>query len=343
MCGRRAKPADREISVVVQGPVFHENQLTARALTSIRRTLPGAELILSTWEDADTEGLDFDRLVKSPDPGGMYLLFPGGAPCPNNLSRQMISTQSGLKVATQPYTLKFRTDLQLSHAGFLNFQALFQARSPEWRLFSERLVIPDHYSRNPARHNHRLPAEYAPAAAQAFHPSDMAAFGKTEDLKRLWDVPLPGWGSELPPRERASIDPCLLSKRFVRMLSEQYLWTECLRLASGFEVDPAAVNAPAMWETSEKTIANNFTIVRRAQFGLLLPKHPFQQGTWSSLYTYRDIAELYRKYCDPNAPLPFDFAHTLKNFTFIGPWAATPAGRAVRWLIEKIDFVKQKI
>ena len=44
----------KDISVVVQGAIDKEN--TPKCLESIRKYLPDAEIILSTWEGSEVEG-----------------------------------------------------------------------------------------------------------------------------------------------------------------------------------------------------------------------------------------------------------------------------------------------
>jgi len=59
-----------DISVIVQGPVVGApDHLTRRCLASVRQHLPGAELVLSTWQGSDTGGLEYDLLVPNQDPG----------------------------------------------------------------------------------------------------------------------------------------------------------------------------------------------------------------------------------------------------------------------------------
>ena len=50
-----------EISVIVQGAI--DKTETPKCLKSIRKYLPDAEIILSTWEGSDLNGLDYDVLV----------------------------------------------------------------------------------------------------------------------------------------------------------------------------------------------------------------------------------------------------------------------------------------
>ena len=84
-----------EISVVVQGAIDKEN--TPKCLKSIRKVFPQAEIILSTWEGANVEGLDYDEVIFNKDPGGVK--DPFVPTFTNNLLRQMVSTKSGVKKA----------------------------------------------------------------------------------------------------------------------------------------------------------------------------------------------------------------------------------------------------
>ena len=54
-----------DISVVVQGPIERttEKNITGTVCESIRKILPGAEIILSTWEGNDTQGIEFDKVI----------------------------------------------------------------------------------------------------------------------------------------------------------------------------------------------------------------------------------------------------------------------------------------
>ena len=57
----------KDISVIVQGAI-NKNE-TIKCLQSIRQYLPGAEIILSTWEGSNITDLDYDNLILSKDPG----------------------------------------------------------------------------------------------------------------------------------------------------------------------------------------------------------------------------------------------------------------------------------
>ena len=88
----------KDISVVVQGAV--DRRLTAVCLGSMRRLLPGAQLILSTWEGTDPSGLDCDILVRSPDPGAKTMDTAHASSY--NLNRMLRSSHAGLAHTGRP-------------------------------------------------------------------------------------------------------------------------------------------------------------------------------------------------------------------------------------------------
>ena len=109
---------NKDITVVVQGAVDREK--TPICLQSIRRMLPGAFIILSTWEGTDVDGLEYDDVVLSEDPGGFDEFNIPFSP-KNNINRQIVSTYQGLLKVKTVYALKLRTDFYLCDDGFKDF------------------------------------------------------------------------------------------------------------------------------------------------------------------------------------------------------------------------------
>ena len=162
-----------DISVVVQGPIHTQDNLTKRVLESVRTHLPNAELILSTWKGSKVDGLDCDILLLNEDPGALEK-----QPISRNLNRQIVSTRNGIMASTRIFVLKLRTDCMLSGKGFLSFFEKFPNRNPKYSVFKNRVVTITLYSRNPRCYLY------------LFHPSDISQFGKREDLLLNWDIPL---------------------------------------------------------------------------------------------------------------------------------------------------------
>ncbi len=149
---------------------------TAECLKSIRRALPGAEIILSTWEREVVDGLDYDVLVQSPDPGGQ----PRPDGLMHNINRQIVSTLNGLQQASKIYAVKMRTNSLLENPKFLE-QYDKRPLNPQYpKLFRNWVVSTELYSRNPAKTD----------CIRLFLPSDIFFFGLRRDLLNLWDIPL---------------------------------------------------------------------------------------------------------------------------------------------------------
>lgn len=164
--------SDKDISVVVQGPIIPE--LTSKCLSSVRKILPESQIILSTWEGSIVDGLDYDEIVLSKDPGAERVR-KDDVTAVNNINRQLVSTKAGCKKAKRPYLIKLRSDLLLKSARFLEE---FQKYATTGRHFQMKVLIVDYYTRHP----YIIPVP--------FHPSDWFMFGRREDVASYYDEPL---------------------------------------------------------------------------------------------------------------------------------------------------------
>lgn len=181
--------ASKDISVVMQGPVeWAHDPLSGLGVTlalyqNVRKLLPGAEVILSTWEGQKIDDFGFDKVVLSEDPGpqGTWPSF-----VPNNINRQIVNTVAGLKAATRKYALKIRTDMVLKGVDFIEyFEKAAPLKVDKRNIFSRPIVTNNLTSRNSLEILKQLPNHPLP-----FHPSDHASFGLREDILALWDIPL---------------------------------------------------------------------------------------------------------------------------------------------------------
>jgi hypothetical protein len=205
------RPSD--ISVVVQGPLYEG--LTREAVASVRRHLPGAEVIYSGWSGSDASSLQADQVVLSEDPGGRP--HPHDPRFLYNTNRQIVSTRAGLQAAARPYAVKLRSDHLLTSAQFLQYGDRFPKRGADYAVFEHRVIVSDIYTQNPQR------------GPYLFHPSDWFHFGLTRDLLLLWDLPFAPEPESteyfrLHPEEKTRDVPEL-----VRYPTEQYNWLHCLR------------------------------------------------------------------------------------------------------------------
>lgn len=304
-----------QISVVVQGPSLSpDGELLPglhRVLSSVRQYLPGAELILSTWNGSDAAAaLNPDLLVMSPDPGGMR--YRSGHAFENNVNRQIRSTLAGLRQATRPYALKLRSDLELTGTGFLDAAERFPARMGSHRVFQRRVVISSLFTVNPQHGGITL-----------FHPGDWVQFGLTADLLKLWKVPeaneegLMRWYERHPVRwqeleARWSTAPTGMRRALTRAIvgarqlhesgfacryaPEQYLWIQALRQTGyagfqhGFDVDAQTLADESVW------MVNNFVLIQARQFSFVSQKYQVEtEEGHPRLYTHLEWVRLYRE------------------------------------------------
>jgi hypothetical protein len=167
-----------DITLVFQGVfkpwVTREREDFARNIALTRKVLPGARIVLSTWEGVDLpRGLRLDGVVESADPGALAPLKLDDRK-PNNINRQLATTQAGLAAVTTPYVAKLRTDCFLEHAGFLDYY-LEQRALDGGR---ERLLASSFFTLDPTLFE-RLP----------YHISDWFHFGPTELVRAYWSAP----------------------------------------------------------------------------------------------------------------------------------------------------------
>lgn len=270
------------ISVVVQGgvhPLF-----TPLCLESLRRALPRAVIILSTWKQLDPRGFDCDELVLSDDPGARY--SDSENKVLNNFNRQLVSTQAGLRRVRTPYALKFRSDMVLGGADFLQFFGRYDAPKTPARYFKNRILVLDYYTRNPRI----LPVP--------FHPSDWVAFGNTRDLLDYYDIPLQ------PPEEfhwflsHKKISDCF-PNLLMRYAAEQYF---CIRFLQKKEKVDVSCYYDAREENvtrTERFFAESLVVLDygRQMDARFLKRRPNYLGDSGNIVRHGDWKRLYRHYC----------------------------------------------
>lgn len=171
------KIASTDITVVIQGLLHRdhkEGDLAARCITSLRRHLPQAEIIISTWRHQSTDGLDSDKIIYSEEPQGLTDINGNT----NNVFRQVVSTKNGIEAASRPYILKFRADHFLNNDNIAIVRDYSDTVFTK-KIFKQPITFTNFFVRNPVH----LP--------MLFHISDLVQFGRREDMLDLWSTPFP--------------------------------------------------------------------------------------------------------------------------------------------------------
>lgn len=281
--------SSKDISVVVRGLIVDTGNsnspqnFTKRTIKSIRRFLPEAELIISTWSDQNIEGIDYDRLVINDQPEEIFMTHPGGEVRRITANNQIITSHSGATVATRRYILNIRSDIELQGTGFIKIFEEFN-RVNTGLFFQKKIVTLPTY--NPRRGQRFL-----------FNVCDWFYFGLTEDIRSLFNIPLMDKGNlkgklinSFPPVED-------------NLGAEAYIWTQFLEKNGEETIPNQKFWSKKAFVNSERSYALNTIMAPASVLNitcLKMPRAGYGARPWLSqgLYTFNEYKRLYYKYND---------------------------------------------
>lgn len=292
-----------DISFVVQGAIDKKN--TPLCLKSIRNNFPGSKIILSTWDDANVHGLDYDDLVLSKDPGAVVYSLDGAL---NNINRQIVSSQAGLSLVKSMYTAKVRSDLIFESCYFLNFFDRFSKYDEEYKRVKSRMICLSLYTRsvNTNMYEHLV-------TPNSFCPSDWFIFGYSIDVKKYFSVPLINdlgafsrYYLARPHERQKLVYPTLMS----RMGAEQYLGVNYFEKASEY---PDMLSLERCDHVEGKNyLVNNFIVLDHEFSHIYSGKfESISKDEWCmpfggavDLVFFGDFLRWYKRYCDSGFEIP---------------------------------------
>lgn len=293
----------KEISIIVQGAI--DKKETLKCLKSIKKVLPEAEIILSTWEGSNISNLAglYDILVLNEDPGAQILEVYKNKPFYNNINRQLFSTKEGLKRASRKYAMKLRSDLILTNDDFLQYFDKFQCRIDDYKLFERKILVPTLFTRYTIKSGKLCERVLIP-----FHVSDWWFFGLKKDLDIYFaDTPLVK-EPEFTKYFTLDENECKKSpygKTTFKFAPEQYFGYECFsRNFDDIYMEDAADYSDELMEKFRKAFVNNFIILEYEQSGIYLNKYPYSKNEkfsgeqYMGLYNFYRYENEYKKYCD---------------------------------------------
>lgn len=280
----------KDFSVVIQGPIVGkksdsaENQQTQQCIDSIRRHLPDAEIIISTWKGEETDHLTADKILFSEDPGAVTYNDFELKNTYNNNNRQIVSTFAGLQQASRRYSIKMRADLRLENTNFFEFLEKYTEVN-RFHFLKQRILVSTYFSRNPEK----LPLLY--------HISDLFQIGLTEDLMALWNIPLqpePETTRAFPYSAKISNDPFRHNRYKMRYASEQYIWFAfCKKMGLDLSLNYFSEVPAKLIEPATTSIIDNFAILSPEQIGMSLPQRLIHGE--KKLYTFKEWLSLYNE------------------------------------------------
>lgn len=325
-----------KISVVIQGAVQRE---TTDLLRSIRRFLPEAEIILSTWKNSNVVGFAVDQIVFNQDPGAISGCIDTSRKF--NLNRQIISSTAGVEAATRPFILKCRSDMELLGTGFLDFWEEYPERDHRYTLAEHKIIVPALYT---------IKGEFSEVEGRLhptpYHISDWYAFGLKEDILQFCSAPLVEnkpfsryFVYHKKPREYNIV---WLNERTWRYSPEQYFGV-CYAKKWRNDIDfPNCLDYDRVdFEAAERFLVNNFIVVEPADGQIALNKKGYYDMSRDLRFCPEHIRDTvyrryvyesdYKKYCDPEFEPKGD------------AWPETESGRLFQdAMLEQYEKAKQR-
>lgn len=282
-----------DISVVISGPVFSSKEngrnkgWTAYACESVRKVLPGAEIVLSTWEGTDCSALDYDILVLSQDPG----------PNKDNVNRQICSRLAGIRKATRNFLVAMRSESVIVNTNFLNYFCQYQLHGGnDNKILSERVIIP---------------ASMPVRAGELFHMGDWYYFGRKEDLLELWDLPY--CNDELINKEKDDI----------YYNAHRYLITAFVKKYRDLQFEKRKDINNANKNLYEQILVENFVIIGLYDYGIQSLKYPlnykFCKRMWDywASYSFNDWKKMYNKVCKGNLKIKRTYKEMMGIYLYV--------------------------
>lgn len=302
----------KDITVIVQGVI--DKKETPKCLKSIRKHLPKAEIILSTWEGSNVSDLTglYDILILNKDPGAIIMEEFSDKVLYNNMNRQLLTTKEGLKKASRKYALKLRSDLILTSDNFLKYFDEFKYRTDNYKLFERKIIVPVLFTRFNKKCNKLHERIKIP-----FHISDWWLFGLREDLNKYFSdtelVEEPYFTRYFNYEENKNkLTP--YDKAKFKFAPEQYFGYSCFsRNFNDIYMEDAADYTDELMEKFRKCLINNFIVLEFAQSGIYLNKYPYSKNEkfsgeqYIGLYNFYRYEVEYKKICDK------DYEITTKN------------------------------
>jgi hypothetical protein len=232
-----------QLTVLLQGPLREAGEdIASRAIESIREHFPHAQIVLSTTDSGPLPTYEGVHVVA--DSSAVHFDDVNGNA--NNVNKLISSMAQGLAVASREYCLKLRTDHLVMGDRVLSLLGGGQEAS----LFEERVSVSNLFLRNPTR----LP--------YLFHLTDTLQFGRTQDLRKLWNIGL------MPPdylylKGGPRTNPIGTFQGFTsfRLLPEQALFLRFAQL-NGLQLDLPHISHTSyeLFSAWENLLVENFDV-----------------------------------------------------------------------------------
>ena len=305
-----------EITFVIQGEIQPEINLN---IAAIKQLFPTSPVIVSTCNPIAYHISKADKIIQNPDPGFFYYSKRKGERA-NNINRQIVSTSAGLTAVETPYVMKLRSDFLLTGSSFLRYFDTQPCFDEKYRIFEHKVLACCYCTRNPSVSLYPFP----------FHPADIALFGLTDDVRKLFDIPLM---TEDDAYWDADHD------YFNRYVPEQHIFINCLKKQNKVvECSCYKDNSPTNIRETENYFVSNFIFLNYKNFNLKPKKTIFYAKnnifSFASCYTQIETTKMYSKILNDTVRLPIiDRERFYIRLCLFSKWLAKIIARIVFYMV----------
>ena len=311
------KISDNEITFVIQGPIIKgsdttnkspdfnrkfteghikEDDVTKKSCESIRKYFPESKIILSTWENSNSEDLDIDMKIESIDPGASnYYYKDQKIKKLNNINRMLVSSYKGLISVNTKFSVKLRSDMYFQSNNLLNLLAIVNSSNSSYA--RKKIIIPSNMAINPDREFKLL-----------FHPSDTFYAGLTEDLVDLFNIPLMD-DKQMTYFKNNETEIEKNSPILGQYTGEQYLFYSYIKNKIQVNFENAFDFSRENKLIHDEVFSNLFFMFRNTKIGLNCYKFPMSFFSSTLYYAYTEHE--FNKLSDKQSL--FDFERLLSN------------------------------
>ena len=297
------------ISVVIQGLTHYvegdDNCLFYQCVNSIKKYLPDAEIIVSTWEGQACDESSVDKVIYTKEPDNIIDDYLGN-PC--NFNKMILSTKVGLDYSKREFVLKFRANLSLKNNKFFYIDDTDNLEKyKKYKFFNKKINVTNMAITTPLSYQHML-----------FHLSDIVQFGRKQDVMNLWDIDLLS-ANEL--KNKFKWYNCLSFPGVIgiRLSNEQFLLVEFLKKNNiKLDIPYCSYISWSYFKISELVLSKNFNVFNWQDAGVVYPErftdNPYVLNNY--MYKANEINNIYIKY-DNSFFLVKRFFRLYLNFYFL--------------------------
>lgn len=268
------------LSVLFQGPLDKEN---IRNINKTKNNLGDVNIVVSTWENSNIQGLYCDEIIFNQDPGSQGF-YHSNSKIMNNANRQIRSTINGLKKIKTKFVVKMRTDMFFYNKKILrNIEKIKKIEKFENRLFQNKVVSLSNVSKNPNRPSRML-----------FHLTDFFMFGLTSDLIEYFDIEEISF-DEINYFKNNPVPKKAWHKSLLQKYSnEQYFLVKLIEKKLGYiPIDNAHDFNEEKNQNHSNIVSTNFNLIHSKRLGVNCSKHPLKVYRNNELiYTEKEFINL---------------------------------------------------